>query len=189
MSKNIMLYKKDSDIPKYRDMECYFSAPLVGIFSEVMKYYYLIKFYDNTYWVMMHDESQMSCMNGGMINENDKYSKYQADEYNLDSLEELYEFLSARGFDEYAILDIKKLVRKLVRFNKKQHKIDQKIDHYIVMEDVYHIDIYDAFFSKSEIDKWSPYISKGTKVTLENNCYLTSDGNSVPIEHCRVYKI
>jgi len=188
-----ILYKKDKDIPKYREMECYFSAPLIGMFSEINNYYYLIVYSssEDTWWVMMHDESYMSCMNGGCIIDNDTSSKYQADEYQFESVQEVNDFLEKCGYDYGSVNDIniimKKLKKHVLKKDKKKDKI--KIDKYILDENIYLIHECDEFWSQSEIDNMPPYMKKGTEVKLIDDCYESSDGSSVPMEYCRVHKI
>lgn len=62
---------------------------------------------------------------------------------------------------------------------------------YIVLEDVYHVSVSqveecDGFFNCGSM---SPYITRGTIVTLEDTLYVTADGSSVPEIYCKVVKL
>jgi hypothetical protein len=109
-------YKNDKDIPTYKGMKCYFDAPLLGIFSETNNYYYILKYSEkeDLYLTMMHDELHMTCMNGGMILDPGMgQSRYQADEYNFETLTQMLNFLGSAGFDEETLDDTEKLFKKL----------------------------------------------------------------------------
>lgn len=81
---------------------------------------------------------------------------------------------------------MKKLISWLIR-QLKGHNMQK----YIVLEDIYYISVERVqengeFFNCADM---SPYIKKGTIVTLEGTMYVTEDGSSVPEMRCRVVKL
>ena len=113
-------YKESKDIPKYKDMECYFMAPLMGVFNEKSNYYYLLKYSDKYFWIMVYDRSMMS-MNSGTCYKN-QTSKYQADEFYMDTPKEVLDFLKNCGFTERSYNHDK--VKKRLKKMKKKYERD-----------------------------------------------------------------
>ena len=114
-------YKESKDIPKYKDMECYFMAPLMGVFNEKSNYYYLLKYSEGNFWIMVYDRSMMSMMNSGCDCKG-QISPYQADEYYMDTRKEVLDFLCKCGFTERSYNHDK--VKKRLKKMKKKYERD-----------------------------------------------------------------
>lgn len=114
---NFELYKKVDEIPFFKGMKCYFSAPLVALISECSGFYYIIQYNKkgNVFGLSIYDEDE----NLGSITTRSGNIEYEADEFTCESEADIYRNLEKLGFGETAIQYAKEETQKLIKFIKE----------------------------------------------------------------------